>query len=328
VDHLRERVARFAASSGLSLDLAPHDHAFGSGGDFRKTGHATTGACILAAPAVPICKTGTTNVTAEHGSSHVARQLGVLETVPCASRLNRQLASFGFAFVPLPSLGVPYSDALRAARRRLWRDASDALQAATTGPSGWQDVVRTTDVPLDVFKVVSPNAQVLGPEHHTTGVCHLGMLPYVLGIYLHLGTTGLVVHCYDGVDELSNASSDPRPGAPNNLVVRMGRDQVTIAEVGPEDLGLRRCALDDIAEQPDVRDDAASFLRVLAGAETGPRRDFLVANAALLLVAAERTGAGGGDLAGDLWAGVRASEELIDSGAAHRNYRRLLQAQA
>lgn len=328
VDHLRKRIAQFLHERDYHLDLLPHDHAFGSGGDFWKTGHATTNASIVVAPLLPICKTGTVNITAEHGSYQAAREIGYHEPELNARRLNDQLSNYGFAFVPLSSLGFPYSRTLTAARRRLWEEALELLRVqSATGGKSWQYVVKTTDVPLDILKIVSPNAQVLNPVNHSTGVCHLKMIPYVLAIYMHLGSTGLIAHCYDGIDEISNASSDMERNAPNNLVIKVESDRISIAEFSPEDLGFVRADLSDIAEEKVLKNDAEIFWRILSGTERGPKRNFIVANASMLLVAGHKVPGDRADIVTQLRAGTRMAEHLIDSEEAYDNFRQLLASQ-
>ncbi|AUX23785.1 uncharacterized protein SOCEGT47_043150 [Sorangium cellulosum] len=316
VDRLRARVAAHLEREIGSFELLPHDHAFGSGGDFCKTAHATTAASIVAAPLRPICKTGTNNVTSEHGSAQAATQMGYRSSRFDPRRINEELGAGGFAFVPLASLGFPYSDALRQARRLLWEEAHAALRRAhRAGTAGWASVVRRTRIPLDILKIVSPNAQVLGPRRHATGVCHLDMLPFVLGIFLHLGASGIIAHAYDGIDEISNASSD-RSGAPNNLVVELGPERVEVAELGPEHLGLARVGLAAIREERRLADEVATLRRIVAGDERGPKRDFVVANAGALLAMGEPPAGGAPDLLGRLREGIRLAQRTIDSGAA------------
>jgi anthranilate phosphoribosyltransferase len=150
-------------------------------------------------------------------------------------------------------------------------------------------------------------------------VCHLSMVPYVLGIYLHLGSSGLIVHCYDGVDEICTAAA-ARLGIPaNNLVVRVDGDRIMLAECGPEDLGLPRSSLQDLAEEGTVAESSLAQWSILAG-EPGPKRDFLVANAAVMLVAGDAVADSREDLVGALRSAARLAEHLLDSGAAHRNF--------
>lgn len=317
-EHLR---ARTAAAARLAGSLLPHDDAFGSGGDFQKTAHATTHAAMVAAPMVRTCKTGTMEVTARHGSQQAAAAYGYVQDGLDAARLNEQLRRHGFAYVPLSQLGFPYSATLRAARKQLWIEASQEVQRSARELGSWCRGVRESRVPIDIFKVVSPNAHVLAPLHHTTGVPHLSMIPYVMAIYLARGTCGCIVHAYDGIDELSNATS-LGGGEPNNVVVRFARDEVTIAEMAPEDAGFARADIAEIAEADDATGDAERFRRVLDGSDRGARRDFLLLNAAVLLAAAGKTS--GATLAGELRSGAQEIARSIDSGFARRNLEALV----
>lgn len=322
VDHLRGRIAAYLASRDVQLDLVAHDHAFGSGGDFCKTGHATTWASLLVAPRLRICKSGTTNVTSEHGSSHAVAELGYREPGLDSERLNQQLARSGFAFLSLGALGFPYSPALRTARRALWFEAAEELERAARRRGSWTDAVRETAMALDLFKVVSPNAQILGPVHHSTGICHLDMLPYVLGIYDHLGSRGIISHAFDGIDELSNAVHNPADRRPNNLLVEVAGDELVIVEFGPEDLALPRVGLEEIREEKDLAQEVAGFRQVLEGRERGSRTDFITLNAAALL-AANRSEEGV-ELPRRLEEGLASARELVLSGAARDNLEGLL----
>src|SRR5690606_25868599 len=128
---------------------------------------------------------------------------------------------------------------------------------------------------------VLPDLQDHEPTRHLTGVYHASLIPYVLAIFLHLGSVGAIAHAYDGIDELSNASSEPDPEAPVGLLVKVEADHVVIAEYAPERLGLRRCGLGDIGELEPVESEAQVFREILAGREDGPRRDFIALNAGL-----------------------------------------------
>jgi Anthranilate phosphoribosyltransferase len=327
VDHLRTRIDRFLLENDCHLDLVRHDHAFGSGGDFWKTGHATTNASIVTAPILPICKTGTSNVTAEHGSYQATREIGYDNFDLDSKRLNRQLTEHGFAFIPLSSLGFPYSDALKTARNYLWQEALNTLcEEFRLGKGSWPEVVRNTDVPLDIFKIVSPNAQVLNPANHSTGVCHLKMLPYVLAIYLHLGSTGLIAHCYEGIDEVSNASSSLTENNFNNLVINVQPDEITFIEFSPEDVGFKRVALSEIEEDRSLTSDASTFWKILAGVDKSPKRDFVLINSALLLVAGHKITGTSDDILSQISAGARLAGHLIDSGISYNNFKGLLGA--
>lgn len=323
VDHLRGQVQQRLAQRGRHLQLAEHNHAFGSGGDFIKTIHATTSACIILAPLVRFCKTGTVNVTSHYGSSQIVAEMGYAENEYEPSDVNYQLSQYGFSFVSLSSLGVPYSQSLKAARKVLWDDTVSLIdQRWNREIGGWRRALQTTDVPLDILKIVSPNAQLLNPRRHSTGVCHLKMIPYVLSTFLHLDTEGVVTHAYDGIDEISNAAVDSI--YPNNLVIRVGKEDVTILEFSPEDIGIARCAPQAISEADSIAAEAEEFWRILSGTDTGAKRDFLVANAGALLVANGKYQDNGDELLDTFGRCVEIVNDLIDSGKSYENFHDLV----
>ncbi|GHO44326.1 hypothetical protein [Ktedonospora formicarum] len=327
-DHLRARVERFLQRMGLSLDqLHTHDHVFGSGGDFCKTIHASTAAAIAAAPLVKICKTGTTNVTSCHGSAQAMETFGYHHRQISMQTLNQELDQFGFTFVPLSALDFPYSPALKEAREHLWHEAMDTLtRHDTVGSPQWHETLRTTPITLDIFKIVSPNAQVLRPAHHSTGICSLPMLPYVLSLYLHLNSEGMIVHCYDGIDELSNASSQQDPSIANNLLVHVTRDEVIFEECSPEDMDLKRAYIEEIQEEVDLEASQNETWHILSGEKDGPKRDFIVMNTALLLIAHEQHSPSEGYICDQLRLAIKRVEEIIDSHQVADNFSALLNA--
>src|SRR5262249_50990699 len=89
----------------------------------------------------------------------------------------------------------------------------------------------------------------------------------------------LVVHGSDGLDEITITSST-RVGE-----IRDG--QVHTFEITPEDCGLQRSRLEDIAGG-DAAQNAALIREVLDG-KRSPRRDVVVLNTAAALVAAGHT---------------------------------------
>jgi anthranilate phosphoribosyltransferase len=327
-DHLRQRVTTFLQHNRYPLQhLLPHDHVFGSGGDFCKTIHASTAAAILAAPFIKICKTGTTNVTSYHGSAQAMLEFGYATHTLSITQLNNELEQFGFAFLPLSTLGFPYSQALKEARGMFWEEAREQLVSRCgIGAADWQATMQNTAIPMDIFKIVSPNAQVLHPQHHSTGVCHAHMLPYVLALYLHLNTQGMIVYSYDGIDEFATASSNPDPRNRNNLLIWVRANDIVIAECSPEDLGFPRAPLSAIAEEEDLSATNDELRQIITGKMRGAKRDFLVANAALLLVAAEYAPVAHDNPIEQVRLAARLIEAKIDSGQAGENFYRLLEA--
>jgi anthranilate phosphoribosyltransferase len=78
--------------------------------------------------------------------------------------------------------------------------------------------------------------------------------------------------------------------------------------VQPEDLGLRRGRLEDLASSRNVQSDALALLRVLVGIDAGPRSDIICLNAAPLLYITGK--------ARDLRHGIDMAREAVGSGSA------------
>jgi anthranilate phosphoribosyltransferase len=108
----------------------------------------------------------------------------------------------------------------------------------------------------------------------------------------------LVVHGSDGLDEIT-ITGPTRVGE-----VRDGR--VHTYEVTPEECGLPRATLDDIAGGDAVLN--ASLIRDMLAGKKSARRDVVLLNAAAALVAASR--------ADHLRDAVPLAAKAIDSGAA------------
>ncbi|MFZ0706379.1 MAG: anthranilate phosphoribosyltransferase, partial [Candidatus Korobacteraceae bacterium] len=117
----------------------------------------------------------------------------------------------------------------------------------------------------------------------------------------------LVVHGRDGLDEITITE------ATKIAEVRDGR--VRSYEVTPEEFGLRRAPLSEIAGG-DAQENAAVIRRVLDG-ERSPCRDVVLLNAAAALVAAGQ--------ADTIQAAVPVAAYAIDSGHAKQRLQLLVE---
>ena len=116
----------------------------------------------------------------------------------------------------------------------------------------------------------------------------------------------LVVHGLEGLDEISIAG-------PSRVVdVRDG--VATVDEVAPEDFGLSRAALSEVAGGT-AAENAEMVRSVLAG-DPGPRTDIVLLNAAAGMVVA--------GLADDIGTGIQTAREAIASGRAAAGLDRLV----
>jgi anthranilate phosphoribosyltransferase len=159
------------------------------------------------------------------------------------------------------------------------------------------------------FNLLGPLMNPAGPSVQVVGTPSLRAAELVAEALASLGLQrGFVVHGLDGLDEVTTT------GETRVLEIRAG----AIAEqiLTPEDFGVPVARTEDLvgADRETNRDIA---LEVLQGA-TGPKRDIVLVNASLALVAAGR--------AGDLRSGVQLAAKSIDEGVAMSKLQELARA--
>jgi len=222
----------------------------GTGGDTSGTFNISTATAFVAAGAgVRVAKHGNRSVTSKCGSADVMEALGVKIDLP-AARIAACLEEAGIAFLFAPALhsAMKY---VQPARRELR--------------------LRT------VFNLLGP---LTNPAHATCQVVGVYAADLVEKLAEALSMLGLrralVVHGSDGLDEIT-ISGPTRIGE-----VREGR--VYSYEVTPEEFGLKRAGLDDIAGGDAAMN--ARLIRAVLEGEKSPRRDVVLLNAVAALVAA------------------------------------------
>ena len=252
----------------------------GTGGDTSGTFNISTATAIVTAGAgVRVAKHGNRSISSKCGSADVIEALGVKIDLPPA-KIAACLEEVGIAFLYAPAMhsAMKY---VQPARRELR--------------------LRT------VFNLLGP---LTNPAHATCQVVGVYSSDLVEKLAEALSMLGLhralVVHGSDGLDEVT-ITGPTRVGE-----VRDG--QVRTYEVTPEEFGLRRASLDDIAGG-DAAMNAALIRGVLSG-EKSPRRDVVILNSAAALVAAGR--------ADHLRDAVPLVASAIDSGAALKKLERLI----
>jgi anthranilate phosphoribosyltransferase len=139
------------------------------------------------------------------------------------------------------------------------------------------------------------------------GVSDPAMAEKLIGVLRAQGAVrALVVYGHDGLDELSTITT--------STVLELRDGEVRTYDVDPGALGLKPATLGEIqGGDPSVNADLAR--RVLDG-EPGPRREFVLLNAAAGLVAA--------GMADDLAEGLEAATASVDDGRAAEALDRLV----
>jgi anthranilate phosphoribosyltransferase len=244
----------------------------GTGGDASGTFNISTATAFVAAGAgVRVAKHGNRSVTSKCGSADVMEALGVNLNLPPA-RLAACLAEVGIAFLFAPAMHSA-TKYVQPARRELR--------------------LRT------VFNVLGPLTNPARATAQVVGVYSAELVEKLAEALSMLGLRrGMVVHGSDGLDEITIT------GPTRIAEVRDGN--VRTYEVSPEEFGIRRGSLDEIAGG-DAAENAA-IIREILGGKKSARRDVVLLNAAAALVAA--------DQADRLSEALPLAVKSIDSGAA------------
>ncbi|MBS1814881.1 MAG: anthranilate phosphoribosyltransferase [Acidobacteria bacterium] len=246
----------------------------GTGGDSSGSFNISTAVALTAAACgVKIAKHGNRSVTSKCGSADVLEALGIPTSLP-AEAAAEAIRTHNFAFLMAPIM-------------------HPAMKVV--GPTRKAIGVRT------VFNVLGPMTNPAGAAGQVMGVYSADLVPLVAEALAMLRVRhAMVVHGDGGLDELSLS------GPSQVAVVR--ECGYTIITITPEDAGLQRASLSELAGA-DAEENAA-ILRTIFDGEKSPKRDIVLLNtAAVLLVAG---------LADDLRSGVQRAAEALDSGAVTR----------
>ncbi len=244
----------------------------GTGGDMSHTFNiSTTTAFVVAGAGVPVAKHGNRSVSSRSGSADVLEALGVKIDLP-PEKVEKCLfeTGFGFLFAPLFHPAMKYAV---GPRRELGIRTIFNILGPITNPANAKRQI------LGVFsdKLTEPLAMVLG---------NLGAVD------------AMVVHGEDGLDEVSISG--------RTRVSRCKDGEVTTFHIEPEDFGIWKNKIDHI-RGGNKEENAAITLSVLNG-EKGPRRDIVLMNSAVALIAAGKTE--------DFKTAFGIAEDSIDSGRA------------
>jgi anthranilate phosphoribosyltransferase len=252
---IRDEAVPLLNEDGEALDLSGTERdalvdTCGTGGDASGTFNISTAtALVIAGAGVRVAKHGNRSISSKCGSADVMEALGVNIDLPPA-RIAACLRETGVAFLFAPAMhsAMKY---VQPARRELR--------------------LRT------VFNLLGPLTNPARASAQVVGVYSSELVEKLAQALSELGLRrALVVHGRDGLDEIT--ISGP------SKVAEVRNGQVHVYEVAPEDFGLQRAALDNIAGG-DAQQNAAIVRAILDG-ERSCRRDVVLLNAAAALVAA------------------------------------------
>jgi len=244
----------------------------GTGGDGGRTFNISTAAALVAAAAgAGVAKHGNRAVSSNSGSADVLEALGFNLELP-AERIAESIDTLGFGFLFAPT----HHPAMKHA-----------------APVRKELAART------VFNVLGPLTNPAGARAQVVGVYSPDLVKTLAEVLATLGARrAFVVHGAGGIDELS-------PAGPN-LVCEVVDGGVREREIDPLELGIERCAPEDL-RGGSPEENAAAIREVFAGGNGG-RRDAILLNAAGAIAA--------GGHAEDLREGLELARKAVESGAA------------
>lgn len=253
----------------------------GTGGDGTRTFNiSTTTAFVVAGCGVTVAKHGNRSVSSRCGSADLLEALGVnLGLDPEMVEEGLREINIGFLFAPL------YHGAMKFA----------AVARKEVG-------IRS------VFNMLGPLTNPAGANCQLLGVYAPELTEMFAQALKGMGTRrAFVVHGHDGLDEVSLS-------APTRIS-ELTEGRIKTYDLSPDQFFSQTADLQDLAGG-DPSENAAITLGILKG-EKGPKRDIVLLNAGVALVAT--------DTAADIKEGIRLAREAIDSGAAAGKLQQLVQ---
>lgn len=282
LEHAVDPHAGLAAVDGPTIDVC------GTGGDkLNLFNVSTTAMFVVAAAGGVVVKHGNRGITSKSGGADVLEALGVkIDLGPEGFRHCLENAGVGFLFAPAYH---PAFKAVVGVRKRL----------AEKG-------VRT------VFNLIGPLLNPARPQCQLVGVFSRELCPVFAEILQRLGReSAWAVHGTTGdgrsVDEVSLLGS--------TRVCKAGSLQdVVDEEIRPRDFGMKHAEVAEL-QGGDAQVNAAILESILAGKDTGAKRDMVLLNAGAAIACC--------GLADDVGDGIELARTLVDDGSALERLRAL-----
>jgi anthranilate phosphoribosyltransferase len=255
----------------------------GTGGGLSTFNISTSVAFVAAAAGIPVAKHGSRSISSLSGSADVLEALNV-EINLSPKAVEKLIEDIGISFLYAP-LFHPVMGKVLPPEKDL-------------------------GIKTIFYTIIGPLINPTQANRHVMGVYKPELLDTVSQVANALGyTRALFVHGTDGLDEISLLGKT-RINELNNGII-------TSYEIAPEDFGMSRCTLEEIAT--GTPEENATMIRdVFSGKDKGPRRDAVVMNAAGALMIGEK--------ASSFAEGIKLANEIIDSGAAQNKLQQLITA--
>lgn len=255
----------------------------GTGGGLSTFNISTSVAFVAAAAGIPVAKHGSRSISSLSGSADVLEALNV-EINLSTKAVEKLIEDVGISFLYAP-LYHPVMGKVLPPEKDL-------------------------GIKTIFYTIIGPLINPARATKHVLGVYRPELLDTVSQVALSLGyKRALFVHGLDGLDEISLLGK--------TRIQELNNGKITTYEIAPEDFGMTRCTLDEIAT--GTPEENANMIRnVFSGKDKGPRRQAVVLNAAGALMI--------GDKADSFAEGIKLANELLDSGAAQQKLNDLITA--
>lgn len=254
----------------------------GTGGDLSNSFSISTAASIIAsASGINVAKHGNRSASGLFGSADFFEYIGLDLTIP-ETKIVESLEKLGYAFLFAPKFH-PKLKRLAGIRKRLGFKTIFNLIGPLCNPC--------TNITSQVIGISDPKfIELVSRAMINSNLKKI-----------------LLVHSLDGMDELSNTSS--------NIMVILQSGKVERQQVDPKLLDVKVAKKEQI-QIKSVEDSVKTTLQTIYGKSTSAKQDIVILNTAVALIAGER--------AIDLNEGIRIARELMKSGAARTKLRELV----
>jgi anthranilate phosphoribosyltransferase len=255
----------------------------GTGGGLSTFNISTAVALVAAAAGIPVAKHGSRSISSLSGSADVLEALGVqINQTPRG--VEKQIEEVGIAFLYAP-LFHPVMGKVLLPERDL-------------------------GIKTIFYTIIGPLINPSKASRHVLGVYRLELVETVASVAKEVGyTRALIVHGMDGMDEISLLGK--------TRINEINNGNITSYEIAPEDFGLERCRLEDIATGTPQA-NAVMIRDVFSGKDKGARHNAVVLNAAGALMI--------GGKAASFKEGIKLASEIIAGGKAEKKLNQLIEA--
>ena len=259
---MRAKTATSNELAGLAKSLRDHSvrvetgidnlvDTCGTGGAKLKTFNISTASAIVAAGAgVFVAKHGNRGITSKCGSADVLAALGVnVEASPETIARSIQQAHIGFMFAPMFHPAMKYVQPIRK-----------SLDFRTA------------------FNILGPLANPARATAQVMGVPQEDLMERIAQAISMLDIKRAMVVHSDGLDEISTMGP--------TKILHLKDGNITPEVLNPADYGIELANFDQLAGG-DAETNAEIVRQVIAGKDTGPRKDIVILNAAAAIIVSD-----------------------------------------